>query len=117
MHCRLGSTGKATQISHGRNPNGTIHWFEKKEKGETLNCDYLVLNIWPVYRYGCFLDLFKHIQEHEGGLHQFTKGHHYYGVHRLPDNSIIVREWAPGTEGIYLKGDFSKFGGSITHRF
>ena len=62
-------------------------------------------------RYGCFLDLFKHIQEHEGGLDNFTKGYNYYGVHRLPDNSIVVREWAPGAEGIYLKGDFSEFTG------
>ncbi|XP_076470991.1 1,4-alpha-glucan-branching enzyme-like [Babylonia areolata] len=60
-------------------------------------------------RYGCFQDLLKHINEHEGGLDAFSKGYDYYGVHRLPDNSIVVREWAPGAEGVYLKGDFNNW--------
>jgi 1,4-alpha-glucan branching enzyme len=51
----------------------------------------------------------NHINQHEGGLDKFTKGYEYYGVHRLPDNSIVVREWAPGAEGIYIKGDFSEW--------
>ncbi|KAK7098391.1 hypothetical protein V1264_002701 [Littorina saxatilis] len=60
-------------------------------------------------RYGCFKDLVQHINQHEGGLNKFTKGYEYYGVHRLQDNSIVVREWAPGAEGVYLKGDFNQF--------
>lgn len=58
-------------------------------------------------RYSCFLELIEHINANEGGLEKFTKGYEYYGVHRLPDNSIVARQWAPGAEGIYLKGDFN----------
>ena len=81
----------------------------KSEAGNLSFASYLQLWITcQFFRYGCFLDLTKHITHNEGGLDKFTRGHEYYGVHRLPDNSIVVREWAPGTQGIYLKGDFSE---------
>ncbi|KAK7481499.1 hypothetical protein BaRGS_00027261 [Batillaria attramentaria] len=58
-------------------------------------------------RYGCFLGLLRHINEHEGGLEKFSRGYEWYGLHRNPDNSFTMWEWAPGAKGVYLKGDFS----------
>nr|AYH91757.1 1,4-alpha-glucan-branching enzyme-like protein [Pomacea canaliculata] len=60
-------------------------------------------------RYGCFLNLLNHINQHEGGLNEFTKSYQTFGVHRLPDNSIRVLEWAPGAQELYLKGDFNNW--------
>ncbi|XP_050413059.1 1,4-alpha-glucan-branching enzyme [Patella vulgata] len=58
-------------------------------------------------RYGCFKDLVKRIETTEGSLQNFAEGYKIYGVHRLADNSISCVEWAPGADGIYLKGEFN----------
>ncbi|XP_076450811.1 1,4-alpha-glucan-branching enzyme-like isoform X2 [Babylonia areolata] len=60
-------------------------------------------------RYRCFQDLYAHISEHEGGLDKFSKSYQDFGIHRMPDNSILVREWAPGAHIIHLKGDFNNW--------
>ena len=69
----------------------------------------LVTEFLYFLRYDCFLELMKHIDKHEGGMKKFTKGYQFYGIHRLSNNSIIAREWAPGALGLYLKGDFSEW--------
>ena len=53
--------------------------------------------------------MIKRIDNDEGGLDKFSRGYEQFGVHRQPDNSIEVTEWAPGAAGIYLRGEFSKF--------
>ncbi|KAL8568163.1 1,4-alpha-glucan branching enzyme [Nucella lapillus] len=68
-------------------------------------------------RYKCFQDLLGHIQHHEGGLDQFSRSYEDYGIHRLPDNSIRFKEWAPGTAGIYLKGEFNDWKVEERYRF
>lgn len=39
----------------------------------------------------------------------FSQGYKYYGLHFLPDNSVVAREWAPGAKDVYLTGDFSMY--------
>jgi 1,4-alpha-glucan branching enzyme len=60
-------------------------------------------------RYGCFKDLLSRIDSNEGSLEKFTRGYESFGIHRTSDNGIYMKEWAPGAEGISLRGDFSKF--------
>ena len=48
------------------------------------------------------------INKNEGGLEKFTRGYEKFGLHRKPDNSLCMTEWAPGAAGVFLKGDFSK---------
>lgn len=62
-----------------------------------------------MFRYACFRDYVEKVSESEGGLDKFTEGYNYYGIHFNSDNSAIAREWAPGAQGVYLTGDFSKF--------
>lgn len=58
-------------------------------------------------RYQCFTEALTRIESAEGLL-KFCKSYNEYGIHCLPDNSIRVREWAPGAEALFLRGDFSK---------
>ncbi|KAK3753869.1 hypothetical protein RRG08_006256 [Elysia crispata] len=58
-------------------------------------------------RYSCLQELVTRIENDEGGLDQFSRGYEKFGVHRQPDNSIEVTEWAPGAAGIYLRGEFN----------
>ncbi|GFS24264.1 1,4-alpha-glucan-branching enzyme [Elysia marginata] len=60
-------------------------------------------------RYTCLKELINKIDNDEGGLDQFTRGYEKFGVHRQPDNSIEVTEWAPGAAGIYLRGEFNNW--------
>ncbi|XP_041365409.1 1,4-alpha-glucan-branching enzyme-like [Gigantopelta aegis] len=58
-------------------------------------------------RYGCFQKILQNINEIEGGIANFSTGYDTFGVHRTKDNGICVTEWAPGAEGIFLRGDFN----------
>lgn len=58
-------------------------------------------------RYGLFTDLLSRINQNEGGLEKFSRGYETFGIHRTPDNGIYMKEWAPGAEGIALRGDFN----------
>ena len=64
-------------------------------------------------RYGCFEQLVKGIEEHEGGLDNFTKGYDFFGINPTPDGGVICREWAPRAKALYLRGDFSKVHESV----
>lgn len=58
-------------------------------------------------RYKCFSDRLTEIENVEGLL-KFCKSYEEYGIHCLPDNSVRIREWAPGAEALFLRGDFSE---------
>ena len=59
-------------------------------------------------RYGCFTDLLSKINQNEGGIEKFSRGYEHFGIRRTHENGIYMKEWAPGAEGISLRGDFSK---------
>ncbi|XP_048728649.2 1,4-alpha-glucan-branching enzyme-like [Ostrea edulis] len=58
-------------------------------------------------RYGCFCNLQKAIEQNEGGYDKFTRGYESFGIHRTSDNGIYMKEWAPGAEGVFLRGEFN----------
>lgn len=58
-------------------------------------------------RYGCFSDLQRSIEQNEGGYDKFTRGYESFGIHRTSDNGIFMKEWAPGAEGVFLRGEFN----------
>lgn len=60
------------------------------------------------YRNGVLQEWLGKIDKLEGGMDTFSQGYKYYGLHFLPDNSVVAREWAPGARDVYLTGDFSK---------
>lgn len=75
-----------------------------------LNLTYIITT---VYRYGCFEKVLHVMEEHEGGLDKFSRGYDYFGCHVAADNGVHWREWAPGAEGLFLRGDFSKCASDI----
>ncbi|KAL3842252.1 hypothetical protein ACJMK2_020286 [Sinanodonta woodiana] len=60
-------------------------------------------------RYGCFKELLDKIEKIEGGIEKFSRGYENFGIHKTPDGGIIMKEWAPGAEEIYLRGDFNNW--------
>ncbi|XP_033752279.1 1,4-alpha-glucan-branching enzyme-like [Pecten maximus] len=60
-------------------------------------------------RYGCFEKIVNDINQSEGSLEKFSQGYQTFGIHSTPDNGIDMMEWAPGAEGIYLRGDFNNW--------
>ncbi len=71
---------------------------------------YSYINIWLFHsRYGCLQKLLQQIEAGEGGLEKFSRGYEKFGIHVNPDNSITCHEWAPLAQGLFLKGDFSKY--------
>lgn len=84
--------------------------MEPPKLRELLNLDgYLELHKGEIIRrYGCFKHLLSLI-ENEGGLEVFCRSYKTFGVHVKEDNSIEGLEWAPGAEGLYLKGDFNNW--------
>lgn len=60
-------------------------------------------------RYGLFQKQLMLLEEAEGGFDQFTRSYKTFGAHRLPDNSLVFKEWAPAAEALFLTGDFSMY--------
>ncbi|XP_013114422.2 1,4-alpha-glucan-branching enzyme [Stomoxys calcitrans] len=60
-------------------------------------------------RHGVFQDWVGKIEKLEGGMETFSQGYKYFGLHFLPDNSVVAREWAPGAKDVYLTGDFNNW--------
>lgn len=58
-------------------------------------------------RHGIVKDWLLKIDKLEGGMETFSQAYQYYGIHFQKDNSVIVREWAPGAQQLYLTGDFN----------
>lgn len=67
-------------------------------------------------RYGCFKSLYYKINEYEGGLVEFCKSYKHFGIHVTENNGIHCREWAPGAEAVFLRGDFNDWK-MVTHPF
>ena len=42
----------------------------------------------------------------EGSIVDFANGHHYFGFHRT-DTGWVFRDWLPGADAVWLKGDFN----------
>uniref|UniRef100_A0AC35UGP8 1,4-alpha-glucan branching enzyme n=1 Tax=Rhabditophanes sp. KR3021 TaxID=114890 RepID=A0AC35UGP8_9BILA len=57
-------------------------------------------------RYHLLQKSLKEIEE-LGGIDKFTQGYKDFGIHILPNNSIHVKEWAPGADRVSLVGDFN----------
>lgn len=66
-------------------------------------------NIFYLCRHGLVKDWLRRIDESEGGIENFSQGYKYFGIHIQHDNSVIVREWAPGAQALYLTGDFNNW--------
>ncbi|GAA5846876.1 hypothetical protein JCM9279_004476 [Rhodotorula babjevae] len=47
------------------------------------------------------------IDQHEGGLEQFSRGYEHFGLHELKNGDIRYREWAPNATSAALTGDFN----------
>ena len=59
-------------------------------------------------RYQRYLRARNEIEEAEGSLLNFAKGHYYYGVNFDNDrNGWTYREWAPNAHHLFLTGDFN----------
>lgn len=58
-------------------------------------------------RHGIVKDWLRRIDESEGGIGNFSQAYKYYGIHIQQDNSVVVREWAPAAQALYLTGDFN----------
>ncbi len=42
----------------------------------------------------------------EGSIVDFANGHHYFGFHRT-ETGWVFRDWLPGADAVWLKGDFN----------
>jgi len=60
-------------------------------------------------RYGNFEDFLKRMDEVEGGIDNMSKGYDYYGAHVEPDNTFVMRQWAPAAQAMWLFGDFNNW--------
>ena len=58
----------------------------------------------------------KEIENAEGSLLNFAKGHYYYGINfDTEKNGWTYREWAPNAHQLYLTGDFNEWN-RTTHK-
>lgn len=67
-------------------------------------------------RYGCFQSLLHKVCNFEGGLESFCRSYMEFGIHVTEDNGIYCKEWAPGAEAVFLRGDFNGWN-RISHPF
>ena len=52
----------------------------------------------------------KEIEDVEGGLLDFARGHYYYGINfDTEKGGWTYREWAPNARHLYLTGDFNEW--------
>ena len=59
-------------------------------------------------RYSLAQKWIKTLNEHEGGLEGFGRGHERFGLHVQGNGDIVYREWAPNATQAFLTGEFSK---------
>ncbi|XP_013380522.1 1,4-alpha-glucan-branching enzyme isoform X2 [Lingula anatina] len=67
-------------------------------------------------RYGCFQKTLENIERTEGSIGNFSKGYEWYGIHPTQDGGIVMREWAPAAQAMYLRGDFNNWE-KLEHKF
>lgn len=83
----------------------SFHW---KTKFLTSSLSFVLFQ-----RYKKFNQVLHDIGENEGGIDKFSRGYESFGIHRCSDGGIYCKEWAPGAEGVFLTGEFSKYFESI----
>lgn len=59
-------------------------------------------------RYAAYKKTLDFINEHEGGLAQFSEGHKKMGLQVDANGGVTYREWAPGAAEARLIGEFSE---------
>ena len=61
-------------------------------------------------RFGRYKKALYEIEQAEGSLLNFARGHHYYGINfDSQQNGWFYREWAPNAEKLFLTGDFNNW--------
>ncbi|XP_052422465.1 1,4-alpha-glucan-branching enzyme [Carassius gibelio] len=60
-------------------------------------------------RYKRFSERLAQLEEAEGAFDYFTLSYQSFGIQRRSDNSLVLREWAPGAEAVFLTGDFNSW--------
>ncbi|XP_058788762.1 1,4-alpha-glucan-branching enzyme isoform X2 [Phymastichus coffea] len=60
-------------------------------------------------RYALFKDYLEKIETGEKDLDSFSKSYMKFGIHLNEDNSVSIKEWAPGAEQVFLTGDFNNW--------
>nr|QOC60275.1 starch branching enzyme I [Eleocharis dulcis] len=63
------------------------------------------------YRWKRYVEQKALIEQHEGGLNEFSKGYLKFGFNRV-EGAIVYREWAPAAREAQVIGDFNKWDGS-----
>jgi len=84
--------------------------MNKEEKLSIIQEDpWLEPYVYDVHeRYKRYIRARKEIEEAEGTLLNFAKGHHYYGINFDSErNGWTYREWAPNAYHLFLMGDFN----------
>jgi 1,4-alpha-glucan branching enzyme len=67
-------------------------------------------------RYERYKRVRKEIEDAEGSLRNFAKGHYYYGINfDIEKDGWTYREWAPNAHQLYHTGDFNQWN-RTTHR-
>ena len=63
----------------------------------------------PVFdhRFAIYNNWIQKINDHEGGIDEFTRGYQKLGMH-VSKKDFVYREWAPSVKSAFLIGDFSK---------
>jgi hypothetical protein len=59
------------------------------------------------HRYSAYQKWVDTINQHEGGLENFSRGYEKMGFQVMSNGEIIYREWAPNATSAHLFGDFS----------
>lgn len=61
-------------------------------------------------RHACLRNLLERIKDVDGDVSEFCHSYKKFGLHVNPKTKDIEGlEWAPGAEGLYLKGDFNNW--------
>ncbi|MCQ2973134.1 MAG: alpha amylase C-terminal domain-containing protein, partial [archaeon] len=82
---------------------------QKISEFEMINQDHSLKSFeWCIKRRNeHYRRLLEQIESNEGSLLKFSEAYKTMGLHILPNNDILYREYAPGARGIALFGDFN----------
>uniref|UniRef100_A0A672KEK4 1,4-alpha-glucan branching enzyme 1 n=1 Tax=Sinocyclocheilus grahami TaxID=75366 RepID=A0A672KEK4_SINGR len=72
-------------------------------------CFCLALYLCCDFRCKRFAVCLAQLEEAEGIFDCFTLSYLSFAIQRRSDNGLVLREWAPGAEAVFLTGDFSKY--------
>mmetsp|Transcript_11935 Transcript_11935/g.36381 ORF Transcript_11935/g.36381 Transcript_11935/m.36381 type:complete len:928 (+) Transcript_11935:200-2983(+) len=85
-------------------------WAKQKDGTRVVANDPLLESYAEAlrYRFGRYWELRQSVDILEGGLHEFSQGHKWFGLN-VSDAGITYREWAPGASEVYICGDFNQW--------